>query len=76
MFSMFKEENGQTSMRRVCAFLFAIVSVGCGIFSVVNKMDWQVILGSFLAPAAVSVLLLFFTTWTDVSGLVKAVKGQ
>lgn len=74
MFTMFKEENGQTSMRRVCAFLFAIVSIGCGIFSVVTKMSWQTILCSFIAPAAVSILLLFFTTWTDVSTLIKAAK--
>ena len=74
--TVFKESDGLWSMRRVLAFLFALTSIGCGIASLVLKSGWQTVACAFGAPGAISILLLFFTTWTDVSAVVNAVKGK
>lgn len=74
--TVFKESDGQWSMRRVLAFLFALASIGCGITSLVLKAVWQVIACAFGIPGIISIILLFFTTWTDVSTVVNAVKGK
>jgi TM2 domain-containing membrane protein YozV len=74
--TVFKESDGQWSMRRVLAFLFALASIGCGITSLILKAVWQVIACAFGIPGIISIILLFFTTWTDVSTVVNAVKGK
>ncbi|MCQ2585603.1 MAG: hypothetical protein MJ185_08425 [Treponema sp.] len=74
--TVFKENDGQWSMRRVLAFLFALASIGCGITSLILKAVWQVIACAFGIPGIISIILLFFTTWTDVSTVVNAVKGK
>jgi hypothetical protein len=75
MITIFKESDGQWSMRRFLAFLFAVAGLFTGIFTAITRQEWQVIVASFCAPAAVSVLLLICTTITDVTDIVKAVKG-
>lgn len=74
--TVFKESDGQWSMRRVLAFLFALASIGCGITSLILKAVWQVIACAFGVPGLICIILLFFTTWTDVSTVVNAVKGK
>lgn len=74
--TVFKESDGQWSMRRVLAFLFALASIGCGVTSLILKAVWQVIACAFGIPGIISIILLFFTTWTDVSTVVNAVKGK
>lgn len=74
--SVFKESSGEWSMRRVLAFLFGLASIGCGIASLILNRGWQAIACAFGVPGAISILLLFFTTWTDVSAVVNAVKGK
>lgn len=74
--TVFKESDGQWSMRRVLAFLFALASIGCGITSLILKSVWQVIACAFGIPGIISIILLFFTTWADVSTVVNAVKGK
>ena len=74
--TVFKESDGLWSMRRVLAFLFALTSIGCGIASLILKSGWQVVACSFGVPGVICLLLLFFTTWTDVSTVVNAVKGK
>lgn len=74
-FSIFKEENGLVSMRRVLAFIFAIVSIVAGFTALFLSSGWQVVLVSFGVPLFGAIILLFFTTWTDVSGVISAVKG-
>lgn len=75
MITIFKESNGQWSMRRFLAFLFALCGMFAGIYTAITHQDWQVIVASFCSPAAVSVFLLICTTITDVTDIVKAVKG-
>ena len=74
--TVFKETDGQWSMRRVLAFLFGLASIGCGIRSLVLKAVWQIVACAFGVPGIICILLLFFTTWTDVSTVVNAVKGK
>ena len=74
--SVFKESSGEWSMRRVLAFIFGLASIGCGIASLILKSRWQTVACAFGPPGAISILLLFFTTWTDVSAVVNAVKGK
>lgn len=74
--TVFKESDGQWSMRRVLAFLFALASIGCGIAALVLKATWQIVACAFGIPGLICIILLFFTTWTDVSTVVNAVKGK
>ena len=74
--SVFKESSGEWSMRRVLAFLFGLASIGCGIASLILNSEWQTVACAFGVPGVISILLLFFTTWTDVSAVVNAVKGK
>lgn len=72
--TMFREENGQVSMRRVLAFLLVLCAIGLflgGFF--IDKESWYVFLPG-IACLVGSLLLLFFTTWSDVAEIVKAVK--
>lgn len=75
MLSMFKEANGQCSMRRVLAFIFALCSIALFTFAFSFSVNgWFVFLPGIACLVAV-IILLFFTTWADVSEIVKAVKG-
>lgn len=74
--TVFKESDGLWSMRRVLAFLFALASIGGGIAALVFKADWQVVACAFGIPGLICILLLFFTTWTDISTVVNAVKEK
>ena len=68
--------EGGTSSRRVLAFIFAIAGLAAGIFAIVMKAEWQVVLIAFGVPILACVLLLLFTTWTDVAKVAEAVKGK
>ena len=77
---MFREhdENGHPgpiSMRRILAFFLAISAVGlfAGALILVNEITWQVFIPG-AACLAGTLLLLFFTTWGDIAGAVKAMK--
>lgn len=74
--TVFKESDGQWSMRRVLAFLFGLASIGCGITALVLKAVWKIVACAFGVPGIICILLLFFTTWTDISTVVSAVKGK
>ena len=74
-FSLFKEADGLVSMRRVLSFVFAIVSVIAGLTALFLGAVWQVVLVCFAVPLAGTLILLFFTSWSDVAGVVSAVKG-
>ena len=79
MLSIFREEGkdgepGPVSVRRVLAFLLVLSAVGLfigGFFF--NKESWYVFLPG-IACLAGSLLLLFFTTWSDVAEIAKAIK--
>lgn len=70
--SVFKEENGLWSIRRVLAFLFAVLGLGAGVASISFGAVWQVVAIAFGFPILASLILLFFTTWTDVIAIINA----
>lgn len=72
--TVFEETNGVFSMRRILAFFFAILSAVAGILSVYFKLEWQTVAAAFLIPAVACLILLFFTTWQDVTELIKSAK--
>lgn len=74
--SVFKEENGLFSMRRVLAAFFSVCSIGCGITAIVKSASWQVTAVAFGVPVIAVLFLMFFTTWGDVAAVAKAVKGN
>ena len=69
---IFKEADGQWSMRRVLAFALAVAGIVSGIQSF--GQDWQTVAASFGIPIAAALVLLFFTTWGDIAAIVNAVK--
>ena len=80
--SMFREAEteegkpGPVSMRRVLAFMLILAAVGLfagGLF--ITKESWFAFLPG-IACLAGSLMLLFFTTWSDVAEIAKAVKGK
>ena len=70
----FQESNGDVSMRRILAAFFAIAAVALGGAAIPNAPGWYVFVPSALCIFATLILLLF-TTWSDVSSLVTAIKG-
>lgn len=64
------------SMRRTIAAFFAVCTPAMFVlaFSYVKEIGWLVFLpgGLFLLTI---IFLLFFTTWTDVSSVIQAVKN-
>jgi hypothetical protein len=74
--SMFREEGnpGPVSMRRVLAFLLALAAIGLFIGGIISKkVEWYAYIPG-IACLAGSLLLLFFTTWSDIAKIAKAVK--
>ena len=74
MFSMFKESNGQYSMRRISAFIFVLASVSCGLISVLKQSEWMVVASAFGIPGVLALAMLICTTVSDVKEIVSAVK--
>ena len=72
--NIFQEADGDFSMRRLLAFLFALVSFVAGLICVYKGEPWQAIAVSFGIPAVTSILLLFFTTWGDVAQITGSIK--
>ena len=71
---IFKESDGAWSMRRVLAFIGFIAGIACGIIAVIFGKTWQDIAIAFGMPISAALILLFFTTWTDVIGIINAVR--
>lgn len=72
--NMFQEAEGVTSMRRVLAAFFAVAAIPLGIIAIPSR-DWFAFIpcgGCIVA----TLLLLFFTTWSDVAGAVEKLKGK
>lgn len=66
---------GPFSMRRIGALLMFLAGIAGGILAVVFQLPWQAIAAAFGVPCTIGALLLFFTTWSDVRGIIAAVKG-
>lgn len=70
----FQEADGAVSMRRILAFFFAIGTVAVlavGAFKASMPAVW----GGLVLAVAVLVLL-FFTTWQEVTALISAWKAK
>jgi uncharacterized membrane protein len=80
IFTMFREasENGQpgpVSMRRVLAAIFAAAAIVLFVLAFkYSSVGWVVFIPGIACLAAV-LLLLFFTTWGDVSQILSVIKG-
>jgi uncharacterized membrane protein len=79
-YSIFREEEkeegkpGPVSMRRVLAFILVLSAIGLfvgGFF--ISKESWYVFIPGIVCLAG-SLLLLFFTTWSDVAEIAKVIK--
>jgi hypothetical protein len=43
--------------------------------AVATGQPWQTVAASFGVPGSLAALLLFFTTWGDIRGIIEATKG-
>ena len=68
-------KKGPVSMRRVGALVFILAAVAAGLLAVATGQPWQTVSASFGVPGSLAALLLFFTTWADVRGIIEATKG-
>lgn len=73
--TVFKESTGEWSMRRVLAFLFALAAIALAAVALVLKMEWKAVAAAAGIPVFACIVLLLFTTWNDVTGVVSAIKG-
>lgn len=74
MIGPFQEADGSVSMRRILALFFALASVALSAVAIPGAPGWYVFIPAGLCVIA-CLLLLFFTTWTDVAEIAKAWKG-
>jgi len=80
MLTAFREEGkegspGPVSMRRVLAFVLALAALGlfAGGFLFEKDGKWYAYIPG-IACLAGSLLLLFFTTWSDIAEIAKALR--
>jgi len=74
MLKMFCEADGTPSMRRVLAFLCYLSFVAMGVMAFrYASSGWTAFIPSALSLAAM-LFLLFFTTWSDISAIIRAAK--
>lgn len=72
----FQETNGDISMRRILAFIFACLSIPLAVLGILNAASGWVVFIPFLGCQVAVIFLLFFTTWADIKEIVQAIKGQ
>jgi hypothetical protein len=87
MTTMFREDNEKTpdgkqtpgplSMRRILAFSLAVASLGLFVTAILcaPQYGWAVYIPGASCLAAMIILLLF-TTWTDISAFAASWKGK
>lgn len=73
MVGILQEANGAWSMRRVLALFLSIAAVGLFVLAAVKASIYAVYGGGGCLLGVI--VLLFFTTWGDIKGIVLAVKG-
>ena len=71
----FKESSGEWSMRRLLAFLFGLAGIAAAILCILLSVEWKTVAVAVGLPLAACLVLLLFTTWADVEGIVNAAKG-
>lgn len=74
MSGFLQSKEGNSSSRRLLAVIFAIAGLVFMAVALVLKCDWQVLLVIGGVPILASLILLFFTTWSDIAQVVNAFK--
>ena len=74
--TIFEETSGVFSMRRVCALILVLASIALGVLTILCSCTWQVVACAIGVPLAAALLLFFFTTWQDITAIVKAWKDK
>ena len=72
----FTDENGYRSLRRLLAFIFAIVFIVIDCGSILWLDDWKIALVCGGLALIGCLLMMFFTTWGDVANVTKAIRGK
>jgi len=76
MSNAIQETNGDTSIRRLLALVFSILACISGPASIFFKLDWKIVAIAFGVPIVSVLILLLFTTWSEIVATIKAAKGQ
>ena len=72
----FTDKDGLKSMRRLLAFMLIITSIVDCLLSVIFSYDWKITLIITAVPLVGAIVILYFTSWTDISETVKSVRGK
>jgi len=72
--NFFTDQEGLLSMRRLISFLFALTTIGAIPLNIVYGSEWKMCLISVGLPLAGSLLMMFFTSWSDIACVAKAIK--
>lgn len=68
-------KKGPVSMRRVGALMLYITGTIAGTTAILCRQGWEVVCVAFGVPYLFATLLLLFTTWADIRGIIEATKG-
>ena len=74
--NIFEESQGVWSIRRVLAAVLVAAAIAAIICGIDFNVTWQVIAAGAGFPLLAAVLLLFFTTWSDIESVISAAKGK
>lgn len=74
--NIFEESDGVWSIRRVLAAILVAAAIAAIICGIVFGVVWQVVAAGAGLPLLAAVLLLFFTTWSDIESVISAAKGK
>lgn len=66
---------GPFSARRIAALLLIPSGIAAIILGILRESPWEVIAISGGIPIGAGILLLLFTTWADIRGIIEATKG-
>ena len=73
--NFFTDENGNLSMRRLLAFMFALTTIAAVAGNIIMiTEDWKIPVITIGLPLIGSLLMMFFTSWSDIASVAKAVK--
>ena len=72
--NFFTDENGILSMRRLLAFMLTLCAMGVLIASIIVQFEWKTLLVGSAVPLIAALLMMFFTSWSDIATVARAVK--
>lgn len=69
-----QESDGSLSIRRLLATFFAVCFLVLSVMAILSEQaGWYIYIPAIASLVAV-VVILFFTTWSDIKGVVEAIK--